>query len=319
MAAASFVLLAGIAVVAVEAWPRAAVRTSEPLASAEHPSPSTTDPVDVAADPAGEPPADEIDPARLQARAVAQLESLLESPSQRVQRIAAMALARARHEASLTMLGTLMKAEARPLVVVQIAYALARAGDQRGHEVLLQSLRSKQRDVKLDAARSLVQLGDDAGASQLRGMLSYTHYRVGAAELLARLGDPAGSKALHEERDDPRGTDEVKRRATVGLGMAGEQSVRDELVAILDDGRYQVGAALALAALKDPAAVPPLINQLDIDAFRVAAAVALRRLGATVDLEPLAAALHAGNDVVRVTAAEAILILTGPAELSERD
>ncbi|HUH01989.1 MAG TPA: hypothetical protein VML75_08320 [Kofleriaceae bacterium] len=316
-------LLAGVAVVAVEAWPRAVVRTSEPLASAERPPPATVDSVGVAADPAGAPAgtpgADEIDPARLQARAIAQLESLLESPSVRIQRIAAMALARTKHEAALTVLRSMMKAEASPLVVVQIAYSLARAGDQHGHEMLLESLGSKQRDVKLDAARSLVQLGDDAGAGQLRGMLSYTHYRVGAAELLARLGDPAGSKALHAERDDPRGTDEVKRRATVGLGMAGEQSVRDELVAILEDGRYQVGAALALAALKDPAAVPPLVNQLDIDAFRVAAAVSLRRLGATVDLEPLAAALHAGNDVFRVTAAEAILILTGPPELSERD
>lgn len=320
IALASVVLLAGVAVVAVEAWPRAAVHAAEPSASADHTPPATADTTGATAEPASaDVGTGEIDPARLQARAIAQLEELLQSPSLRVQRIAAMALARTQHEAALTALRAMVKDEASPLVVVQIAYALARAGDARGREVLLESLRSKQRDVKLDAARSLVQLGDDAGADQLKGMLSYKHYRLGAAELLARLGNPAGAEALREERADARASDENKLRATVALGMSGEASVKDELVAILEDGRYQVGAALALAALKDPAAVPSLTNQLDIDAFRVAAAVALRRLGTTVDLEPLAAALHAGNDVFRVTAAEAILVLTGPAELSERD
>jgi HEAT repeat protein len=84
----------------------------------------------------------------------------------------------------------------------------------------------------------------------------------------------------------------------------------------LESGRYRVGAAGALAALGDPAATATLAEQLELNAMRVSAARALRRLGAEVSLEPLALALTHDDEVSRLTAAEAILILTGPRERS---
>jgi len=323
IAGAGALLLVGVGVVGFAAWPRPHEVTAEvaptqhdsaPPAAIAARSPGTAE--TSAADAAKEP---EIDPERLYDRAVGDLRQLLSSPSPRVQRIAATALSRISDPHALEMLRKDLKTEPSPLVQVQIAYALARAGDDKGRAALVEGLHAHQRDVKLDAAKSLAQLGDDAGASQLRGMMGYRHYRISAAGLLARLGDEEGFKALRTARSGDRATVEIKMRSAVELGMAGDTSVRDELVSILEDGRYQVGAAQALAALGDRIAVPQLAKQLDIDAFRVPAALALRRLKAEVDLAPLAAALHTGNDVVRVTAVEAILVLCGPAELAERD
>lgn len=324
---ASIVLLAGVAVVAVDYWPRADTDSAHvaeaSVAPGERTGAAAPSPVAVAAAGAAEDAPTEaeapIDPKRLYKKAVTELEALMDSSSRRVQRISAMALARTGDPRALARLHELLADESSPLIEVQIAYALARAGDEKGLEVLVGSLRNRQRDVKLDAARSLVQLGDDRGADQLRGMLSYKHYRIGAAGLLARLGDDKGFDLLRGERAGSRNSHEIVMRATVALGTAGDQEVAPDLVEILSDGRYQVGAAHALAALGNEAALPSLTQQLDIDAFRVQAALGLRRMKAEVDLAPLASALHAGNEIVRASAGEAILILTGDAKLAERD
>ncbi len=321
IAGAGALLLVGVGVVGFAAWPRAPAVGAEAASTAGNSAPPPPAASASAAAPgaAADKAEPEIDPKRLYDRALGELRQLMASPSPRVQRIAATALSRVSEPHALELLRKLLKTEPSPLVQVQIAYALARAGDDSGRAALVDELHSHQRDVKLDAAKSLVQLGDDAGASQLRGMMGYRHYQIGAAGLLARLGDDDGFKALRKARSGDHATTEIKMRAAVELALAGDHSVRDELVSILEDGRYQVGAAQALAALGDRIAVPQLARQLDIDAFRVPAALALRRLGAEVDLAPLAAALHTKNDVVRVTAGEAILVLCGPAELAERD
>jgi HEAT repeat protein len=103
----------------------------------------------------------------------------------------------------------------------------------------------------------------------------------------------------------------VKNRAAVYLGAAGQQEVRELLRGILDDGD-RVGAANALAVLGDETAAPALLEQLGMASLRVDAAVSLRRLGAELDLEPLAMALISSDKIGRVSAAEAILILTDP-------
>ena len=267
--------------------------------------------------PPASPP--RLDRGELLERATAELRSLMGSASPRVQRIAAMALARSRDRTAIDRLRGLLAAEKNPLVRVEIGYALARAGEPVGVAELHAALGSQRRDARLDAARSLVALGDRRGAEQLRSFLSYTEYRIGAAGLLARIGEPKGTAALRQAIAARKQSPENEMRAVVALGAAGDAAVRDRLLEILRDGRYQVGAAQALAVLGDPAAVPSLLAQLDVDAFRVTAALALRRMRADVDLAPLAGALQAGNDVVRVTAAEAILVLTGPENLAERD
>jgi HEAT repeat protein len=273
------------------------------------------------ADSAGEvtPPPAPLEPEALVAQATAELRALLESTSSRIQRQAAIALARLGDEDAISRLRALLAAETVDLLRVEIAYALARAGDEAGERELAGALGARLRDVRMDAARSLVQLGDDRGVRQLRQMLSVRSHRIGAAGLMARAGNDEGLEVLRREVGDRNAPEENRMRAAVALGRAGDASVRDELVRILEDGRYQVGAADALAALGDHAAVPALVAQLDEPSMRVRAALGLRRLGAKVELEPLVAALGSGHEVGRVSAAEAILILAGPAHLAERD
>lgn len=248
--------------------------------------------------------------------------ALMKSPSVRVQRIAAMALSRLGTEEvpeAIDVLARLVEQEASELGRIEIAYALARAGDPRGRQMLVARLKDERRDIRIDAGRCLVQLGDDAGNTVLEHMLDLSTHRLGVAALLARRGNQEGLAALREVLADAESTNELTMRALVALGRAGDASVRDRLVEILEDGRYHVGAADALAALNDRAAIPALVHQLGLPSLRVRAALGLRRLGETVPLDELGAALVQGNEAARVSAAEALLILVGPRNLAELD
>jgi HEAT repeat protein len=248
--------------------------------------------------------------------------ALMKSPSPRVQRIAAMALSRLGTEEvpeAIDVLARLLEQDESALGRIEVAYALARAGDRRGRQMLVAALKDERRDVRVDAARCLVQLGDDAGNTVLEHMLELPTHRLGVASMLARRNDPKGLAALREVLGDAESTNELTMRALVALGRAGDASVRDRLVEILNDGRYHVGAADALAALGDRAAIPALVHQLGLPSLRVRAALGLRRLGEAVPLDELAAALVQGNEAARVSAAEAILILAGPKNLAEFD
>jgi HEAT repeat protein len=253
------------------------------------------------------------------AAAQAELRALMESGSPRVRRLAAQALARGKEPAALDQLRRMAREEPSQLGRIQIAYALARAGDGAAREALRIQLGSERRDVRLDAARSLVQLGDDTGRKTLRAMLSVEQHRVGAAGLLARLGDDEGFKALRAEAAEKRATPEARMRVQVALGRAGDESVKGALHKILSDRRYNVGAADALAALGDDAAAPALTAQLRLSSMRVQAALWLRRLKKDVDQEPLVVAMENGDEMSRVSAAEALLILSGPPALAERE
>jgi HEAT repeat protein len=250
------------------------------------------------------------------------LRGLMKSPSARVQRIAAMALARlgaAEAAEAVEMLARLTKEDPSELGRIEVAYALARAGERRGREILIANLTHERRDVRLDAAGSLVQLGDDAGDRVLEHLLELETHRLGVAAMLARRGNEEGLAALREVLADDQASPELVMRAVVALGRAGDASVRDRLVEILNDGRYHVGAADALAALNDRAAVPALVRQLELPSMRVRAAQWLRRLGEDVALDDLVVALAQGSEAARVSAAEAILILAGPRNLAELD
>ncbi|HKE19775.1 MAG TPA: HEAT repeat domain-containing protein [Kofleriaceae bacterium] len=296
--------------------PGAAARRAPIAAGARAASPAPS------AGAAAETPAPAAAPADDRSRwaaAVAQLRALMDSTSPRVRRLAAQALARTGDGAALTALRALAREEPSELSRIQIAYALARAGDRPAREALRGLLGVERRDVRVDAARCLVQLGDDSGRKALRNMLSVTQHRIGAAGLLARLGDDEGLKVLRAEAADRRATPEAHMRAEVALGRAGDASVKAALHKILADRRYNVGAADALAALGDEAAAPALTAQLDLSAMRVQAALWLRRMKKQVDQGPLVVALENGDEASRVTAAEALLILSGPPALSERD
>jgi len=314
-AVCGLLVAAGVGFIGVELHRRA--DAAEPAPPPPRPAP---EPATAAVPP--EPPAPEEPaaptPQQIHERAAAELRALTESTSPRVRRLAAQALARTGDARALELLRALHKEEPSQLGRIQIAYALARAGDTAARDALRAELTADRRDVRLDAARSLVQLGDDSGRKALRAMLNVRSHRIGAAGLLARLSDEEGVKVLRAEiagKDSP----ESVMRAAVALGRAGDSSVRDRLREILEDRRYNVGAADALAALGDQSAAPALTAQLRLSAVRVQAALWLRRLGAEVDLAPLTLALESGDDATRVTAAEALLILTGPESLATHD
>jgi len=314
---AMLVLAAGAAFLAFQ-WPLGGGEPSGPAAPrAVEPAPQEL-PVEPTAAPEPPPAAQPADRDALYRAAVAELGVLARSTSPRVQRLAAQALARTGDAEALKQLRALLADETSQLGRIQIAYALARSGDQAALAELRTQLGAERRDVRLDAARSLVQLGDDSGRKTLRAMLPLDNYRLGAAGLLARLKDEEGLKALRTEMGKKSSAENVMR-AVVALGRAGQVDVQEQLRTIVNDRRYNVGAADALAALGDSAAVEPLTQQLGLSAMRVQAALWLRRLDQKVDFAPLQMALESGDDASRVSAAEALLVLCGPARLAERD
>ncbi len=245
----------------------------------------------------------------LRALSIAELEGQLNDGSPRFKRLAGMALARIKHQGAVATLSELLKTETSDLSRIDIAYGLALAGDTSGREYLVRELESRRRDVRIDASRRLVQLGDDSGRKALHQMLGVRTHRLGAASVLALLGDEKGLQVLRDTFESPKSSDENRMRSAVGLGFAGDALAREYLLEILGEGKYVVDAAGALAKLGDRAAIPALKRQLMLTALRVGAAESLLSMKEDVDVTPLASALLKGNAEGRIAAAEAILVL----------
>ncbi len=245
----------------------------------------------------------------LRTRSIEELEHHLAGDSPRFQRLAGMALARISHPGATKTLLALLQNEKSDLSRIDIAYGLALANEQSGRTYLVAELASKRRDVRIDAARRLVQLGDDSGRKALHQMLGVRTHRLGAASVLALLEDDKGLEVLRATFKDPKSSDENRMRAAVGLGWAGEVVARAHLLEILREGKFVVDAAGALATLGDAAAVPALERQLELTALRVGAAENLRTMKVDVDTTSLASALAKSNAEGRIAAAEAILVL----------
>jgi hypothetical protein len=253
------------------------------------------------------------------------LDDHLHDTSQRVQHLAATALARTADPAALAVIAGelgLAPAAAKPLETsdlakLDLAYALTRGGDKRGAEWLAAGLRSPRGDVRDEAARLLVLLGDARGVPHLLDLLQIPQRRLGAAEQLVHLAEPHALKVLDQLRADPKTSADDRARATIALGIAGRADAAPALRALLADLHESAFAAAALAELHDPAARPVLAAQLASPALRVRAARALRRLVPDLDPAPLLPALvdvvNTGRDTDQVQASEAILLLTGPA------
>jgi HEAT repeat protein len=302
--------LAGVAV-----W-RVALR-SEP------PPPPPKKVVAAPAPPPAPPPPPRFEPAAANARALEVLRAHLTVESLRVRRVAAAALARLADPQALETLSALLVTEQSEIAKQDIAYGLARGGEARGLEILVNGLRSSRRDVKADAARLLATLKDTRAETTLSSLQAVSQFRTSAVQQLARLGNKAAIAQLQKTRADEKASEEERKNAAIALGYAGVPEVAEELRALLPDTRFNVGAAGALAVLRDPAAHDTLINQLSTPSLRVSAALGLRRLAPELDVSAilfrLMPDLDSSKDTERVAAAEAVLLLTGPAALAERD
>jgi hypothetical protein len=254
-------------------------------------------------------------------RARSVLREQMKSNSPRVQRVAAMALARTADPEALEHLASALGKETSDTAKLDIAYALARGGDKRGSEALMEAVASGKRDPRLEAGRRLALLRDKRAIKVLESHLSVSQLRLGVAEQLAYLAEPRALKVLDEVRTSAEALPDEKSRATIALGHAGRTDVVPALHELLADDRNNAFAAIALAELHDEAARPVLIKQLAISALRVQAARALRHLSPTADLSaqlpPMLAALDSNKDTEQVQVAETILLLAGPPAWSE--
>ena len=194
-------------------------------------------------------------PAVTAAEAVAEarrvLADKLASGTPRVQRVAAAALARTGDPAAIEVLAAALAKETVDVTRLDLAYALARAGDKRGR-------RRARRGAALAAAR---RHGSRPAVARccsaiaravpvLGQFLEVAQLRLGAAEQLARLAEPrARSRCSTQIRADAEGSSpDDKARATIALGVAGRTDVVPELRALLADARFNAFAAAALAA-----------------------------------------------------------------------
>lgn len=264
-----------------------------------------------------------VDVAAVKLRATDLLSGYLTADSPRIRRLAASALARTEEPRAIEALAKLLDVETTPSTQIELAYALARGNDPRGRERLLLGAKSDEREVRVDAGRRLLQLGDQAGVAVMTRYLDVADRRLAAAEALAGVGDKGGIAVLAAIRTDPQADADSVRRATIALGRAGQADVAPALRELLIDFHFRNAAAAALAVLHDAQARPVLAEQLRLEALCVEGAIALRRLESTLDPAPLLPALveimDADKDVAQIAAAEAVLILTGPAALAAHD
>ncbi|CAN5855938.1 hypothetical protein BH11MYX2_BH11MYX2_35040 [soil metagenome] len=292
------------------------------VGSSTKPAPPTA-PVEKSELPQPKPPEapPKPDPHKVLEEAEAVLRGIMATQPPRVQRFAAIALARTKDPAAIELLGSQLTDEKTDAGKLELGYALARASDARGRKVLVDMLGSPRRDAKQESGRRLALLGDTAGANVVASYLAVEQNRLGAAEILAFLKDERGLKVLDAVRTAPKSTADEKARATIALGIAGRTDVVPDLQALLKDDHFKSQAAGALATLGDPTARAVLAEQLAVVQLRADAARSLRILEPTLDPTPflpeLVAGIQSKKDTEQVPSAEAILLLAGDREWSD--
>lgn len=157
------------------------------------------------------------------------------------------------------------------------------------------------------AARTLVSMGEPA-VEELIIALDHPAWdvRLRTAETLGQIGDPRAVKPLVRLLDDP--DPHVRMQAKEAIAKIGKPAIGTLVTQLKHESRLVRGNAVAaLAQIRDPRAVKPLVRVLgDLDRFvQNLALVALVGLGET-GTEQLEAALRNKNPVVRQNATKAL-------------
>lgn len=188
---------------------------------------------------------------------------------------------------------------------------------QEAVESLIFKLNSKNKDVRLRAARSLGFIGEREAVDALVKRLGDKSKRVRevAAVALARIGEKRATDALLSrlEEDDNHG---VRQQAAWALGWLADVQATEFLVAKLDDKspKVQQAAMWSLSRIGNIQTVPLLIEKLknEHSDVRQEAAWSLGQFGDVRAIPPLISALKDKNDKVRQTAAVALGRLKKP-------
>lgn len=237
-----------------------------------------------------------------------------ERSTPKIRRLAAMALSRANDRDAIAWLtGALDKPDLSSADRIELANALARAGDPRGSGELYKLLASA-RDDRLTAAQKLARLGDKKAIPHLAAYLDNDRTRLSAATELARFADPQAIKTLEAIRADPTASADAHSSAAIGLVLAGKRELADEVAKLLTTTSFNHGAAEALASIGDERARAALEQQLASEWTAADAATTLVRFTNQPParyLDSLVAMLGRSElrDLNQITISEAIVVL----------
>jgi serine/threonine-protein kinase len=185
---------------------------------------------------------------------------------------------------------------------------------------LLDILQDESEYVRRAAVEVLNQVGNTSAIKDLLGALRDRDWwvRVRAADALGSIGGPKVIEAVLSLVKDK---DEFIRRCAVEILITtrektGGEAIFTSLVDALNDGDWWVRerAIDALAGLRDPRAVPPLIRVMEQDVK--AAPIAIRALASLGDphaIHPLLAQLRRPEKAVKAEAIRALATLTDEA------
>ena len=199
--------------------------------------------------------------------------------------------------------------DSNPVVRQEAARGLGDIKDPRAVEPLIAALKDSVSAVSADAAGALGAINDPRAVDPLIAVLQDSHPDGSASGLAASRRYSRAAAAL-----DRANADKAYDRAVVAaaLGDIADPRAVEPLIAALNDPDSSVSdhAAVALGDIGDPRAVKPLIDALDSN-VRSKATEALEKIGPSA-VEPLVAALHDANPIVREGAVRALGYIKDP-------
>lgn len=169
--------------------------------------------------------------------------------------------------------------EADPEVLGQIGLALGEIGEARAASALASRLEELEGEPAFEVAYGLARLGDDRGAEVLAGAVGHRALSWDAIEGLEMIGGEAAARALGQALESRKLAPELKLRAAAAAVAIGPDDIREPARRALLDGlrswRHHL-RALAIAELERVGG-PWAVGDLE--------RLASRRRGANLELE----------------------------------
>jgi HEAT repeat protein len=281
-------------------------------------------------------------------RAIDILKAALKDPVSQVRIDAAAQLGYSKTDWAFTLLVEALKTVDNDLRH-SAARALGGTADPRAVEALIGLLKDKDGMVQFSACSSLGKLKDRRAVEPLTMVLLASIFNGNAADALGEIGDPRAIGPLVQAVRDPKNQSKdtytralgkiggpavealiglskdadhngelaVRRDAIFALGLTGDSRAVPTLIAALEDrdGMVASNAGSALAALKDPRGIAPLIKSLKLEPGPEQGGVFrpywLAQFGSPA-VEPLLAVLRDPNARTRLRAASALAQIGDP-------